>query len=155
MITKNIDKTVKWMLCAALFTIHYSLFTSCSDPNEGSLFMTPTTLEAEMSATDILERDADQYSLWIELLKHANYYNALKDGSARATVFCPTNQAMTSFLRQHGVDSVAQLTVGYAKSVARVHIINKAQYTDTQIDSYAEQGRKGNERGFELPDTTL
>ena len=31
MITKNINKTVKWILGAALFTIHYSLFTSCSD----------------------------------------------------------------------------------------------------------------------------
>ena len=31
MITRNINKTVKWTLCAALFSIHYSLFTSCSD----------------------------------------------------------------------------------------------------------------------------
>ena len=130
-------------------------FASCEDPNEGSLFMTPTTEEAEMSATDILERDAAQYSLWIQLLKHANYYNALKDGSARATVFCPTNLAMTRFLQQQGVDSVAQLPVDYAKSVARVHIINKAQYNDTQIDNYAEQGRSADERGFEIPDTTL
>jgi hypothetical protein len=30
MITK-INNTVKWMVCTALFTIHYSLFTSCSD----------------------------------------------------------------------------------------------------------------------------
>ena len=30
MISK-INNTVKWMVCAALFTIHYSLFTSCSD----------------------------------------------------------------------------------------------------------------------------
>ena len=96
---------------------------SCSDPNEGSLFMTPTTEEAEMSATDILERDAAQYSLWTELLKHANYYNALKDGSATATVFCPTNEAMMRFLRQQGVATVRELTVDYAKSVARVHIL--------------------------------
>ena len=148
---------VKWsVLCIALITFHLSLIiSSCSDPNEGSLFMTPTTEEAEMSATDILERDAAQYSLWIQLLKHANYYNALKDGSARATVFCPTNMAMTRFLQQHGVDSVSQLPVAYAKSVARVHIIDKAQYNDTQIDNYAEQGRNANERGFEIPDTTL
>ena len=30
MISK-INNTVKWMVCTALFTIHYSLFTSCSD----------------------------------------------------------------------------------------------------------------------------
>ena len=105
MITRNINKAVKWhVLCAALFAFHFSLFTSsCSDPNEGSLFLTPTTEEAEMAAVDILERDADQFSLWIELLKYANYYNALKDGSARATVFCPDNAAMQRFLQQQGV----------------------------------------------------
>ena len=30
MITK-VNKAVKWLVCAALFTIHYSLFTGCSD----------------------------------------------------------------------------------------------------------------------------
>ena len=31
MITNSINKAVKWTLCLALFTIHYSLLTSCSD----------------------------------------------------------------------------------------------------------------------------
>ena len=128
---------------------------SCSDPNEGSTFLTPTTEEAEMSATDILERDAAQFSLWTDLLKYANYYNALKDGSANATVFCPTNEAMARFLRQQGVTSIAELPVEYAKSIVRVHIINKKRYTDTQIDNFAEQGRNNAERGYEVPDTTL
>jgi len=147
----------KGHLIGLSFIICYLLFSvsACSDPNEGSLFMTPTSEEAEMSATDILERDAAQYSLWTELLKHANYYNALKDGSASATVFCPTNEAMTRFLNQQGVDSVSQLSVGYAKSVVRVHIINRARYNDTQIDNLAEQGRSNADRGCEIPDTTL
>lgn len=139
------------LLCCNLV----AALTSCSDPNEGSTFLTPTTEEAEMSATDILERDVAQFSLWTELLKHANYYNALKDGSASATVFCPNNEAMERFLRQHGVTGVEQLPVDYAKSVARVHIIRKSQYTDTQIDNFAELGRATAERGYEIPDTTL
>lgn len=138
-----------------IFLILTTLFLSCSDPNEGSLFVTPTTEESEMAATDILERDADKYSLWIDLLKHANYYNALKDGSASVTVFCPNNEAMTRFMSQQGVNSVRELPVDYAKSVVRVHIINKKQYTDTQIDNFANQGRAYVERGYELPDTTL
>ena len=73
MMTKSIKHIAACLLCCNLV----AALTACSDPNEGSLFMTPTTEEAEMSATDILERDAAQYSLWIELLKHANYYNAL------------------------------------------------------------------------------
>ena len=31
MVTKSINKTAKWMLCMALFTIHYLLFIGCSD----------------------------------------------------------------------------------------------------------------------------
>jgi uncharacterized surface protein with fasciclin (FAS1) repeats len=131
------------------------VWSSCSDPNEDSLFVTPTTEETEMAATDILERDIQDYSLWIELLKKANYYNALKDGSANATVFCPNNQAMTRFLSEQGVSTVDELPESYAKSVVRVHIINNKRYTDTQIDQYAEQGRNFAERGYEIPDTTL
>lgn len=155
-VKKEILRVKRAMLCTALLTAHFLLLTtSCSDPNEGSLFVTPTTEETEMAATDILERDAQQFSLWIELLKKANYYNALKDGSASATVFCPNNEAMKRFLKEQGVASVDELPDSYAKSVVRVHIINKKKYTDTQIDQYAEQGRNYAERGYEVPDTTL
>jgi len=139
----------KGHLIGILFIICYISFSisACSDPNEGSLFVTPTTEETEMSCTDILERDAEQFSLWTELLHHANYYNALKDQSARATIFCPNNEAMMRFLASHGVTSVSELPVDYAKYVVRTHIINKTQFTDTQIDNYAELGRDYAERG--------
>ena len=48
----------------------------CKDPNEGELFVRPTTIELEMSMTTILENSPETYSLWIELLKHADFYNA-------------------------------------------------------------------------------
>lgn len=156
MITKRIYHSASRLVnCGIAVVLSALALTACTDPNEGSLFVTPTTEELEMAATDILERDAAQYSLWIELLKHANYYNALKDGSANATVFCPNNEAISRFLSQQGVASVSELPVDYAKSVVRVHIINKKQYTDTQIDNFAEQGRSNAERGYEIPDTTL
>ena len=126
------------MLVAALFTLHSSLFTSCTDPNDGSMFVTPTELESEMSVTDILEREPDQYSLWIELLKHADYYNALKDASSQATVFCPTNDAVRSFLKSRGISTVQELPVSYAQAVAQVHIIGGTPITETQVDNYAK-----------------
>jgi len=152
--SRRVGMMVK-VLCTAFFILHSSFFISCTDPNEGSLFVTPTTEETEMTATDILERDADEYALWIEMLKHANYYNALKDGSASATMFCPNNAAVTRFLQEQGVTAVSELPVDYAKSVVRVHIINEHKYTDTQIESYANLGRSYAERGYEVPDTTL
>lgn len=154
-----ISKINRRQLIGRLFIVcHLSagiIFTGCTDPNEGSLFVTPTTEEAEMAATDILERDANHFSLWIQLLKHANYYNALKDGKANATVFCPTNQAIQSFLNQRGLNNIEEIPIDYAKSLVRVHIINNRQYTDTQIDNFANLGRDYLERGYEMPDTTL
>lgn len=141
----------------SLIICHLSLsvaLTSCSDPNEDSLFVTPTTEETQMPAADILERDADQYSLWIRMLKHANYYNALKDASTTATVFCPDNAAVQSFLDKKGYASVEAIPENYAKSVVRVHIIKK-DYTEAQVDSFANWGKTNAERGYEMPDTTL
>ena len=152
--TENIKNHLAVVAASSAFVLTIGL-SACTDPNEGSLFVTPTTEESEMATTDILERDADKFSLWIALLHHANYYNALKDGSARATVMCPNNDAMQRFLREQGVSTVDQLPVDYARSVVRVHIINNKQYTDTQIEDYANMGRDYVERGYEVPDTTL
>ena len=126
------------VLGAAFFILHSSFFISCDDPNEGGMFVTPTNLESEMSVTDVLEREPEVYSQWIALLKHANYYNALKDASSKATAFCPTNEAVRRFLADRGVSSVEELPVDYAKAVAQVHIIGGTPLTETQVDNYAK-----------------
>lgn len=152
---KGMSLSMKFLF-AAFFVLNSSLFISCTDPNEDSLFVTPTTEEAKMSAIDILERDANEYSLWLQLLKHANYYNALKDGSAKATVFCPTNAAIEKFLKQQGVSTVAELDSSYAKQVVRVHIINKVtNLTDSLLIGYAKAGQSNVERGYTIPNVTL
>ena len=109
----------------------------CKDPNEGEMFVTPTDLESEMPVTDVLEK-APEYSLWIQMLKHANYYNALKDASATATVFAPTNEAVSKFLKQRKVNSVSELPVEYAKAVVQNHIIEGSPISETTIDNYAK-----------------
>lgn len=96
----------------------------CEDPNEGELFVRPTNLEAEMSMTTILEKSPETYSLWIELLKHADFYNAMKDANANATVFCPNNQAMEKFLKERGLTSVTELDFDYARTLVKNHVIN-------------------------------
>ncbi|MBQ1800251.1 MAG: DUF5108 domain-containing protein [Prevotella sp.] len=113
------------------------LLAACDDPNEGELFVTPTDLESEMSIIDVLERDSD-YTMWIDFLKHANYYNALKDASSEATIFCPNNMAITAFLKNRGVSSVRDLSKNYARSVAQAHIIANTSITETTLNNYAE-----------------
>lgn len=76
--------------------------------------------------------------MWIQMLKYANYYNALKDASASATVFAPTNDAVNKFLKQRKVSSISELPVEYAKAVVQNHIIEGSPISETTIDNYAK-----------------
>ena len=110
-------------------------FAACDDPNEGELFVQPTDIEAEMSMTTILGNSPETYSLWIELLRHANFYNALKDANAKATVFCPNNDAIKNFLAERGLSSVQELDYQYARKLVQNHIIDWQNNANTLSDS--------------------
>lgn len=112
---------------------------ACDDPNEGELFVTPPESEAEMSITDVLESKPETYSLWIDFLKYANFYNAVKNTDA-ATLFCPDNEAVSAFLQEHGVSSIEELDKEYAKNVVRIHIINSENVNDSTLSQNAKAG---------------
>lgn len=120
-----------------VFTILLATISSCDDPNEGELFVTPPDTEAEMSIIDVLESQPETYSMWINLLKYSNFYNALKNTDA-ATVFCPNNDALKAFLAERGMSSIEELDNEYAKNVVRIHIINKANITDSTLVQQAK-----------------
>lgn len=107
----------------------------CDDPNEGELFVQPTTIESEMSMTTILENSPETYSLWIDMLKYTDFYNALKDANANATIFAPTNEAITAFLSERGLSAVEELDLDYAKKVVKNHIIDWQDNSNTLSDS--------------------
>jgi uncharacterized surface protein with fasciclin (FAS1) repeats len=115
---------------------------ACDDPFEGDTFVTPTDEENEMSCTSVLEKHADEFSLWLELLNYADYYNGLKDADATATLFAPTNEAMEKFLEWRGVKSVEELDKQYAVYVVQNHIINGTKigsetFVNTAVDGTA------------------
>lgn len=118
-------------------TLLLGLVASCDDPNEGEMFVTPTNIQSEMSMIDILENDPNE-SMWIDFLKYADYYNALKDASSTATVFCPTNEAMRKFLDERGVENITDLDQKYAREVAQAHIIPNVEISDSTLNDYAE-----------------
>lgn len=123
-----------------------SLIVGCTDPNEGSLFVQPTNIETEMSMTTILERSPETYSMWIELLKYTNYYNAVKDANADALVFSPNNDAIQRFLDNRGLTSIEELDLNYAREVVQSHIIDwtsvedATKVTDSSLVSMARAG---------------
>lgn len=116
------------------------LTLACTDPNEGSLFVQPSADLNTKSMTDLLEEAPETYSMWLELLHHANYYNALKDANATATVFCPTNEAIKAFLVKRGVNSVEALPYEYARKVVQNHIVNQEIVLDSALISLAAEG---------------
>jgi uncharacterized surface protein with fasciclin (FAS1) repeats len=114
-------KAYKYIMFACVGSLALS---ACDDPFEGDTFVTPTDVENEMTCTTLMEKRSDDFSMWIDLLKYADYYNGLKDASATATVFAPTNKAIQEFLEWRGVSSIQELDKTYAREVVQNHIIS-------------------------------
>lgn len=114
------------------------VMVGCDDPNEDSLFVDPTDIESEMSIVDVLEKNSDEFSMWIDFLKYANYYNALKDMNSSSTNFCPNNAAVAAFLEDRGVSSIEELDETYAKEIVKSHIIADLEVNDSTLNSYAK-----------------
>ena len=123
-IIHNERRALQTGLCRRVVFLFSLLMVACADPFDGQMFVTPTTVEAEMTCTALLENRAEDFSLWVELLKYADYYNGLKDAKAIATVFAPTNDAIKRFLQWKGVSAIEDLDAEYARQVVQNHIIN-------------------------------
>ncbi len=115
------------------------LFSACTDQFLDDPYIEPTNVDLELSNAEFLQKYSDTYSLWIELLKHANLYNALNDAVTTSTVFAPNNEAMEEFLSWKGVTTVQELDAEYAKYVAQTHIL-KGVLTESQFINYVEAG---------------
>ena len=130
----------------ATLTALAALIVGCTDPNEGELFVQPTNIENEMSMTTIMERSPETYSLWIDLLKYTNYYNAVRDANANALVFAPNNEAIQRFLAERGLSDVEELDLNYAREVVQNHIIDYTSVDKPDVvtdSSLVEKARGG------------
>ena len=123
------------------FTLPILLFvlSACSDPFLNQTYIEKTNADLELTNASFLKKNAADFSMWIELLKYADMYNALNDASTTSTVFAPNNEAMTAFLEWKGVTSVTELSKKYAKYVAQVHILNY-DLGESSFITYVEGG---------------
>ena len=119
-----------------IFTLILCLM-ACTDPFAGQPFITPTEIENEMTCTTLLEHRSEDFSIWIELLRYADYYNGLKDVTASITLFAPTNEAMREFLQWQGVEKVQDLDLTYARYVVQNHILNGAKINSETFINFA------------------
>ncbi len=115
------------------------LLSACRDPFLDEPFIESTGEDLELSNAEFLKKYEDKYSLWVQLLKHADMFNALNDASSVSTVFAPDNQAVEEFLAWRGVESVEELDYEYARYVAQVHILAQ-NLPEAVFISYVEDG---------------
>ena len=91
MITKT-HKVLKWLVCVALFTIHYSLFTSCSekwDDHYETATMEGGTLWQTIASP---QNNTTQFA---RVLQACGYEEVL-NGSQSYTVFAPTDAQLSA-----------------------------------------------------------
>ena len=117
MITK-ISNLVKLVMCAALFTLHCSFFTSCSDEPESQYFYSFT---GEM-ASDYLKNRPEQYSQFTKIVEKANLMDLLAT-YGQYTCFVPTNDAVDAYLKNHNT-SIEAMSKADCDTIARTHIIS-------------------------------
>lgn len=115
------------------------LLASCKDPFLDETYVQATNEDLELSNAEFLKKHIDTYSLWVELLQHADLYNALNDANTKSTVFAATNEAVEKFLSWRGVTTVQELDAEYARYVAQVHIM-KGILSENNFVEYVEAG---------------
>lgn len=115
------------------------MLTACEDPFLDKTFIDKTNIDLELSNAEFLTKYSNKYALWIELLKHADLFNALNDAASTSTVFAPTDSAVMKFLEWRGVNSVQELDQEYARYVAQVHIM-KGVLKESSFIAYVEAG---------------
>ncbi|MDR2475863.1 MAG: fasciclin domain-containing protein [Bacteroidales bacterium] len=118
-------KTVLFIFSLALLS-----FASCDDPSEGNL--TPPTNEYPVSMW--LELHSDEFSEWLELLKHADLDKTMNLND-NYTVFVPDNNAVKSYLDAQGYASIADMSKEQAILLAKYHTIRGIVYTQDQLDN--------------------
>lgn len=82
------------------------------------------------TAAQLLSDDPDRYSQFQAVLERANYYSLLSTYGT-FTVFAPDNDAFSTWLKERGYGSVADIPAATCDTVARTHIVSKGAFFTT------------------------
>ncbi len=104
------------------------LVFSCQDPYEGTTF----TAYEELPASSYFKSQPEQFSLWVELLEHANLYNTLNLQEVY-TIFAPTNDAMEAYLAQNGLSEVTDIPEEDADYLVKYHVLYGTIYDQSRF----------------------
>lgn len=154
---KKLIEYIKVLLVAAPMVALYGSLSSCSDSLEGTSFVTPSDSLATLTVIDVMKNESltkESYTMWLDMLQKANYYNALNNADAntvKATVFAPTDEAVQKFLARRGLSSIDEIDPELLKCLVQQHIIDcktSSVLNDDELKDYAQ-------RNVTYPNVTL
>ena len=112
------------MAALVLATLTPQALVSCSDDPAAENYYTFT---GEM-VSDYLDKRPELYSSFTQILHRSGLYGKMATYGSY-TCFAPTNDAVATYLAQHGLSSVDQLTKEECDTISWSHIITKAFFT--------------------------
>ena len=120
---------LKFIIGILSFALTANLFMSCSDEPDLDNYYTFT---GEM-VSDYLSSRPETYSEFTAILKKSGMYGMMATYGTY-TCFAPTNDAINSYLRMHGLNSVEQLTKAECDTISWNHIIQETYFTTDLSD---------------------
>ncbi|GAB3650635.1 DUF5108 domain-containing protein [Echinicola sediminis] len=103
---------------------------SCQDPYDESTF----AAYEELPISSLLKSQPESFSLWVELMEHADMYNTL-NLRATYTVFAPSNEGMQRYLQANGWDEVSDIPKEDAEYLVKYHTINSVKISQSQFEN--------------------
>ena len=134
------NKLITWL--GGLFLVML-LVNSCEDSLDGTTFFTTDGETDEMTITEVLEANPEKFSMYVEILKKAEYYNAFKS-YGDYTCFVPTNTAVKTFIEEKwNVTSIEELTsedqIEFLKMVVQFHTLPTRRRTSGFIEGRIDE----------------
>jgi len=103
---------------------------SCQDPYDESTF----AAYEELPISSLLKSQPETFSLWVELMEHADMYNTLNLRSTY-TVFAPSNEGVQRYLDANGWDKVTDIPKEDAEYLIKYHTIYSVKISQSQFEN--------------------
>lgn len=102
--------------------------SGCGDPFKDTMFK---AYEEESIATTLASDR--EYSLWVEMLKEVNMFNALNLGITEYTCFAVKNDSLTAYMDSKGWKNVSDIPYDELDYFVRYHIIAGKKYDNSDL----------------------
>lgn len=114
---------------------------ACTDDDIPDNFYTATSV----TAAGFLQQDDARFSEFRAILERADYFTLLST-YGEYTLFAPTNDAVSAFLKENGYTSVSEIPFEQCDTIARTHIVSKGAYFTTDVSDGALPEMNMNDR---------